>query len=49
MKWLPFSSFDATKDPQIFLDEMEKLCITLGCFSVQLVKLASFKINDVAY
>ncbi|EOY21530.1 DNA/RNA polymerases superfamily protein, putative isoform 2 [Theobroma cacao] len=43
-----FSGFDSSKDPQQFLDDMEKVCGALGSSGTRSVELVSFKLKDVA-
>ncbi|WRX26032.1 Retrotransposon gag domain - like 10 [Theobroma cacao] len=42
-----FLGTKSTKDPQVFLDEMDKICTALGCSSLQVVELTGFRLTEV--
>lgn len=48
LKPFSFSGVKSTEDPQVFLDEMDKICTALGCSSHQIVELTGFRLTDVA-
>ncbi|EOY19968.1 Uncharacterized protein TCM_045371 [Theobroma cacao] len=43
-----FSGAKSTEDPQVFLDEMDKICTALGCSSRQVVELTSFRLTEAS-
>ncbi|EOY25966.1 Uncharacterized protein TCM_027334 [Theobroma cacao] len=40
-----FSGAKSTEDPQVFLDEIDKICTALGCFSRGAVELTGFRLT----
>ncbi|EOY16839.1 Uncharacterized protein TCM_035732 [Theobroma cacao] len=42
-----FLGAKSTEDPQVFLDEMDKICTALGCSSHQVVELTGFRMMEV--
>ncbi|EOY25755.1 Uncharacterized protein TCM_027124 [Theobroma cacao] len=47
LKLPSFLGTKSTKDPQVFLDEMDKICTALGCSSLQVVELTGFRLTEV--
>ncbi|WRX14044.1 Retrotransposon gag domain - like 10 [Theobroma cacao] len=43
-----FSGVKSKEDPQVFLDEMDKIYTTLGCSSHRAVELIGFRLTEVA-
>ena len=43
-----FSRSDVLEDPLCFLNSMERVFKAFSCFSIRSVKLASFKLENVA-